>query len=184
MNPDEIWDEYQRDNRLSTRAMLALKKLLVEGADPYSAITLAGDTAAFELAPLIAPYLKSPDVMVRWNAAAVLFTRFRDVQFAHHCLELLEREADTMVRGVTLSGIGELLPLLEDGKLRKLLANKLREVFEAVDELPEMRDDAYAGIEVAVGIPERDRTPADRRLDLQKDVRPEVITKFFDRYGV
>ena len=88
--------------------MLALKTLLRETEDPYSVITLAGDTAAFQLTgeEEIVPHLKSEDPMVRWNAAGVLFTRLRDVHFAGFCLELLARETNNMVIGIALNGQG------------------------------------------------------------------------------
>lgn len=184
MNPEQIWHEYEKNGRLSGKAMLALKGLLRESDDPFDMITLAGDTAAFQLSHEIVPYLNSEDTMVRWNAAGVLFCRFRDVRFAHNCLDLLEHESDTMVRGIVLCGAGELLPLLEDTFLQKELARKLRRVFEDHDEFPEMRDSAYNGIEAAVGIPPLERAPANRLLDLATDAKPEVVAAFCHMYGV
>src|ERR1700677_673862 len=142
MNLEQIWQEYETNKRLSGKAMLALKAML-HGDDPYAAITLVGDTAAFQLAPEIASHLKSTDVMVRWNAAAVLFGRFRDVRYGSQCLELLKNETDTMVRGVGLSGAGEILPLLEDPPLQQELALILLHTFESESEYPEMRTASY-----------------------------------------
>ncbi len=192
MNCDDIWQEYESNGRLSGRAMLALKRLLRESHDPYSSITLAGDTAAFQLAHEIVPHISSRDPMVRWNAVGVLFTRFRDVRYASLCLELLEQESDHLVLAIALAGAGELLPLLEDWGLRTLLAQKLDSVFKGRDSLSqvpdcvrhELRDDAYRGIEAAVGLPPLERAPAHRRLDLDVDVKREVLAAFRQAYGL
>ena len=184
MTAAEISDEYQRNGRISGKAMLSLRALLRESNDPYAAITLAGDVGAFQLADDIAPHIDSADSMVRWNAAGVLFTRFRDVRLSRLCLELLDRESDTLVRGIALMGAGELLPLLEDQELRQGLATKLLQVLDAEDEFPEMRGSAYLGIEAAVGLPPADRSPADRMLDPAKDFRQVVLDDFRRMYGL
>ena len=173
--------------------MQALKMLLRECDDPYAIITLAGDTAAFQLAAEIVPHLSSTDPMVRWNAAGVLFTRLRDVHSAKLCADLLDRETDNMVLGIALAGAGELLPLLDDRELRDRLAQKLWLVFcGAADGLSQaeewikeqMRSDAYRGIEAAVGIPPLDRATATRDLDMATDIKQEVVNKFRQTYAV
>jgi hypothetical protein len=193
MNADQIWEEYARNRRLSGRAMLSLKAMLREAQDPYSAITLAGDTAAFQLAHEIATHLKSADPMVRWNATGVLFTRLRDVRSATLCLELLATEEDSMVLGIALRGAGELSPLIDDRELQGRLVLKLWRVFRGDEsELPQvpphvrewMREEAYRGIEAAVGIPPLDRAPANVELDMAKDVRGDVLADFHRTYGL
>jgi hypothetical protein len=184
MNAEQIRAEYQKNGRISGKAMTSLRALLRESDDPYAAITLTGDVGAFQLAEDIVPYLRSADSMLRWNAAAVLFTRFREVRLGRQCLELLNRELDTLVRGVALVGAGELLPLIENRLLQQQLASKLLKVMEAEDEFPEMRGSAYLGVEAAVGIPPTDRSPADRLLDPKKDFQQHVVNDFRSRYGI
>ena len=178
MNAEQITDEYRINGRISGKAMLSLRSLLRESDDPYAAITLAGDVAAFQLAEEIATHLSSEDSMVRWNAAGVLFTRFRDVRFSRLCVELLDKETNTVVRGILMAGAGELLPLIEDRLLQRQLASRLLHTLEAEDEFPEMRGSAYLGVEAAVGIPPTDRSPANRRLDPNGDFKAQVVEEF------
>ncbi len=184
MNAKEIDEEYRKSGRISGSAMSSLRAMLRDGDDPYLAITLAGDVAAFQLAEDIALHLSSDDPMVRWNAAGVLFTRFRDVRFAQSCLDMLNRESDTIVRAVTLAGAGELLPFVEEGKLQKQLATRLLEISEAVGELPEIRAAAYLGIEAAVGLSLAERSPADRLLVPEMDFKDQILTEFRGKYRV
>lgn len=186
MNAEQIKDEYQRNGRISGRAMGSLRALLREsGGDPYTAITLAGDVGAFQVANDILPHPNSEDGMVRWNAAGVLFTRFRDARLAGLCLELLSRELDTMVRGILLVGAGELLPFLEDERLQKQLAARLLETVETEDEFPEMRGSAYLGIEAAVGLSPIERSPAEIACSIQSGIfKQHVLSEFRQMYGV
>src|SRR5206468_3383435 len=101
MSIGDIQSEFDQHGRLSRQAVTELQALLLSD-DPYSAITVAADTGCFEVSPQIAECLTSPDPMVRWNAAATLFTRFRANQFASQCLDLVEKERDEMVRSVAL----------------------------------------------------------------------------------
>jgi hypothetical protein len=178
MSAAEIGAEYHRNGRLSDKAMLSLRALLEESDDPYAAITLAGDVGAFRLADDIVPHLASADSMVRWNAVGVLFTRFREVRFSRLCCELLDKESDTMVRGIALMGAGELLPIIEDQDLRQRLASKLLQTLDGDSEFPEMRDSAYLGIEAAVGLAPTERSPAGRTLDPKTDFRKAVLEEF------
>ncbi len=182
MTAAEIGDEYRRNGRISGSAMVSLRRLLRESADPYGAITLAGDVAAFQMADDIAPHLASTDSMVRWNAVGVLFTRFRDVRLSRLCCELLDAETDTMVRGIALMGAGELLPIIEDQDLRQRLASRLLQTLDAVDELPELRDSAYLGIEAAIGLAPAERSPAHRMLDPETEYRNVVLDDFRRTY--
>ena len=192
MDAEQIWDEYAENKILGGKAMLSLKKLLRESDDPYSIITLAGDTAAFQLGPEIVPHLQSLDDMVRWNAAGVLFTRFRDIHYARLCYDLMEHETDRVVLGIALAGLGELLPLLEDKALQALFAKKLLDVFNNNNGLPQASEDvqrqmwesAYLAIEAAVGIPSLARAPANRSLDKKKDVKEDVLDAFRRLYNV
>jgi len=187
MTQDEIWDEYVTNKTVSGKALLALKQMLRESDDPYSVITLAGDVAAFQLADDIAVHLDHQDPMVRWNAAGVLFTRFRDVRFAARCLKMLNEDSDELVQGILLRGLGQLLPLVQDKGLQRRMAQQLLNVFEGrikfSDGIPGP-DDAYGGLEAAVGVPLVDQAPSYCELDPEKDYKPEVIAEFRRMYGV
>jgi len=184
MNAEKIWHEYETNKRLSDKALLSLKALLYESSDPYSAITLAGDVAAVQLASEVATHLTSMDAMVRWNAAAVLFGRFRDVRYGRKCLDMLSQESDSIALGVVLSGAGELLPLLDDKDLKRELALKIYRVFCDSRQLPEIRTAAYEGIQAATGIPLRDRISATVILDVDNDANPDILNNYREMYGI
>ena len=113
MSVDDIQSEFNLHGKLSRRAVFELQSLLLSD-DAYCAITVAADTGCSEVAPQVVQCLSSADPMIRWNAAATLFTRFRANQYAAQCLDLVEKEQDEIVRSVALVGLGELLPSMED----------------------------------------------------------------------
>ena len=145
MRLDEIRLEFETSGRIGGDALASLRHLLRTSGDPYEAITVAGDCGAFALATDLANHLDHRDPMVRWNAAGVLFTRFRDPTFAARCLEMAVDENDEIARGVALAGLGELLPKMKDHELRQRMASTLVSVFEDRTELVVMRGAAYEG---------------------------------------
>jgi hypothetical protein len=56
MDLDAIANEYEQNGKLSDRAITSLREHL-RREDPFDAISLAGDTAALQLAPEIARHL-------------------------------------------------------------------------------------------------------------------------------
>ncbi|AGY60032.1 hypothetical protein [Gloeobacter kilaueensis] len=167
MNFEDIYDEYERNGRIS-RASTAFLKLLIAGPDPFTAITVATDCAAFSTAPVIATTLDSTDVMVRWNAVGALLTRFRFAEYARAGLELAINDPDMMVRGIALVGLGEVLPDVIEPDLRYEMAKTLYETVMNAEEEPHMRMNAYFGILSAMDILPLDRPPASRVLPFEK----------------
>jgi HEAT repeat protein len=183
MSLESIQSEYDRHGQLPRIAVLELQSLLLSD-DPYSAITVAADTACLELSPQIAKCLTSADPIVRWNAAATLFTRFRANQFANQCLDMVESERDEMVRSVALVGLGELLPSMDGHHYRRRAAADLLEVFNDPSEYPEVRCSAYEGILAAMGTSPLERPPAGKLLNLVEDVDRRIVEEFASRYDI
>lgn len=181
MSIDAVQSEFDRHGQLSRQAVIELQSLLLSD-DPYGAITVAADTGCFEVSPQIAQCLTSSDPMVRWNAAATLFTRFRANQYATQCLELVEKEPDEIVKSVALVGLGELLPSVDDHDFQNGAAAVLLRVFNDQSEYPEVRCSAYEGILAAIGISPLERPPAGKLLDLVKEVDWKMIEKFVTRF--
>lgn len=177
MSLTSIEDEFDLNGRISHRSVLELKTIL-ESDDPYSAITLAVDTGTIRLADSIAKCLSSDDEMVRWNAAAGLFTRFRIADYAIQCLEMAMTDSSELVKNVCLVGSGELLPLVDDSSIRVRLASILDDAFtdETVD--PERRTAAYEGMLAALDVLPVDRPDATKVLEIPEDTDPEIVKDF------
>lgn len=182
MTLQEIEEEYRQNGRISGQAIVSLRRQLRAAGDPYRAISVAGDCGAFPLSADIAVYLKHTDPMVRWNAASVLFNRFRIVALAAYCLEMAETEVDEVARGAAITGVGELLPLVDEPALRLRMATSLLRIFEQSTELTEMRGAAYEGIEAAMGIPPTRRVPASRLIDLERDVDRQLVAAYRQQF--
>jgi len=184
MNLDEVKAEYAKDGRVSGETLARLRDYLRTSPDPYDAITAAGDGAAFMLVPDLVGFLDHDDPMVRWNAASVLFNRFRVLELAQRCLKMVEEEEDEIARGAAITGLGEILPLVENLGLRSRMATALLSILENTNELTVMRGDAHAGMEIALNIPRNERVPASRLIDLERDVKPEVVAAFRKKFKV
>jgi len=178
MTPDDVWTEYQERGRLSGPSMARLREILRSGSDPYKAITVAGDCGAFALAEDIATHLRHPDAMVRWNAAGVLFTRFRIASLASRCLEMVDNEKDEIARGVAITGLGELLSIVTGLAQRRDMARRVLAILADPGELTEMRGAAYSAVEAALGLPTSARVPATRLIDLKNDIDAVLIDQF------
>ena len=183
MSVDDIQSEFNLHGKLSRRAVFELQSLLLSD-DAYCAITVAADTGCSEVAPQVVQCLSSADPMIRWNAAATLFTRFRANQYAAQCLDLVEKEQDEIVRSVALVGLGELLPSMEDRDSQRRGASDLLTVFRNDSEYPEVRSAAYEGILAAVGIPPFDRPPAGKLLDLVEGIDWRIVEEFVSRFDI
>ena len=181
MTADEIKVEFERNKKLSPRAMRELTNLIASD-DPFAAITVAADIGCVEVAGIIAKGLSSTDAMVRWNAAATLFTRFRAQRYINECLELAKNELDEVVRSVSLVGLGEFLPLTSDKSYRHAAARELLRVLDDQSEYPEIRCAAYEGILAGLGIAPSVRPPAGKLLDLLTDVDREKVQAFSQRF--
>ncbi len=177
MDLEDVKREYQVNGRISRRSIGILKEL-IRGDDPYSAITVAGDCAAFDASPEIGLCLDSEDSMVRWNAAGVLFTRFRQPDLGDRCLELAKSDPDTLVRAIALCGIGEILHKVTNFQLRAQMATTLLQSLNDASELPEFRGAAYEGILAAMDVLPLDRPSASRLFDPDKDLDEEIVQDF------
>lgn len=122
--------------------------------------------------------------MVRWNAAAALFTRFRNKTYAVQCIELAENDEDTNVQSVALVGLGELLPFLDDNNRATEASKILLATFIDESKYLELRCSAYEGILAAMDVLPLDRPPATKMLDLSHDVDHALVERFKQRYGV
>lgn len=184
MTITEIINEYNHNHRLSQRAVSGLRDQM--DSDPYTAITIAADTGCFDLAPDIAARLNSTDPMVRWAAAATLFTRFRDHKYLSDCVNLVRNDPSSIVRSVAIVGLGELLALLPpvtDLSQRNLAVNLLLSILANQSEYSEIRSSAYEGILAAIGIHPRDRPSPGRLVRFPEDIAPHHLSAFLDRFG-
>ena len=178
---DDIQVEFEITGRLSKSSIEKLKQLILSD-DPYSAITVATDCGTFALAPVIAQATNSEDSMVRWNAIGALLTRFRLPEYADLGFEFALTEPDEMVRNIALVGLGEVLPDVKDNSLANAIAHYLIKVFQNEEEDILARGAAYDGILAALDVLPTSRPPANRPLDLIKDVDNEKIADFKKRY--
>ena len=183
MTLQEIIEEYERNGRLSRRAVTKLRHG-IRSDDPFSAITVAVDTGTQELAEAIADCLSSQDAMVRWNAAAALFTRLRLSQYADRCYEMAATDPDELVKNVCLVGAGELLPLVSDRTLRLKLAQLIHRVFTDESAFPEDRTAAYEAILAAQDVLPADRAPAGRIVQIPDDIDQVTVAEFRNSYLV
>jgi len=177
MTLEEIQDEYDRRGRLSNEALSELRRYL-RSADPYTAITVTADCAATDLSDDLLACLESSDQMVRWNAAAALFTRFRSTEYVEACKGMAVGDQSSMVRAVALCGIGEVLPYIKSRGESGQLAALLLETFLQEKELPEVRAAAYEGMLAAQQVPPLERPPASRQLDMDRDVDSRIVNAF------
>lgn len=181
MDLTSIEDEYERNGRISRQSASGLR-IAVLASDPYSAITVAADTGAVELADAIAECLGSDDGMVRWNAAATLFTRFRTVTYADRCYELAVADPDSMVRSICLVGAGELLPLVTDEVLRARFAQLIDRVVNDESACPEDRSAAYEAMLAAQDVLPADRPTASKIIQIPEDTDESVLAGFRSTY--
>lgn len=183
MNLEDIISEYEANGRLSRRATERLRELTL-GCDAYSAITVAADCGAFAVSPEIASALNANDEMVRWNAVAALFTRFRNFEYGHICLQLAKEDPSMMVRSMALCGLGEILFDVNNPRLRKDMASLLLETFNNKDEEQSLREAAYEGILAAMDVLPLDRPSLAARLEFPRDADQQIIFKFTEQYIV
>jgi hypothetical protein len=175
-------DEYEQHGRLLPDTIKRLIHTITSSNNPFDAISAAADTACFHAAEAVSRRLHDSDPMVRWIAAATLFTRFRNPRWFAECLDMAANETDTVVRSVCLVGVGELLPLVEDCKLRTKGAELLLKILSDESEFPEIRADAYEGILAALGVFPEDR-PSVRDFSAYKKPGAErKIQEFESRY--
>lgn len=181
MSLNDIMQEYLSNGRLSRQAVGELRKLLASD-NPYDAITAACDTGTCELSSAIAANLNSADDMVRWNAAASLFTRFRDKKYVRECINLATKDNDTNVRSIALVGLGELLPFIDEEDLRRLVSSILLSVL--MDELTyaELRSSAYEGILAAMDVLPSERPSPSRLLNMSRDIDRSLVESFKNQY--
>lgn len=183
MSPENILTEFELHGRLSRRAVSELHTLL-RSDDPFRAITVAADTGCLEVASQVAECLSSSDAMVRWNAAATLFTRFRCKNYARQCLDLALNDPDEIVRTICLVGIGEIITIIKNDDIVEEAAGQLLRVFYDENEYPEVRCAAYEGILAAMDILPLDRPPVDKLLDLNRDTDYQLVEGFRRRFGL
>lgn len=183
MTLEEIQNEFGATGRLSGQALDELRERL-RAADPYPAITVAGDCLAESLAPEMISLLDVEDPMVRWNATATVFTRLRCVEYVEHCLRLARSEPDTMVRGAALTGLGETLPRVKNLDTRRRIGSYLLQVLNDDGELLEMRGAAYEGILAAIEVHPAKRPPASRLVDLDRDLDISSLAQFRRQYDL
>ncbi len=182
VNLHEIAEAFATTGRLTEHQKTALRVALRGPANPFTAITTAADCGAAVLAGDILPHLTHADPMVRWNAAGVLFTRFRIAAFAAKCLQMVDTEPDEEVRAIAICGLGELLPRVENVVLRNEMANRLCAILSDKNELTEMRGAAYEGIQAAMATPPLERLPATRLINLERDVDARVVAAFREKF--
>jgi|YelNatPaOPRAMG01_1025707.scaffolds.fasta_scaffold223902_2 HEAT repeat protein len=181
MSLSSIWEEFEANGRLSQRSIHALREAL-HSANPYEAITVATDCGERELIPDILPCLDSPDPMVRWNAIASLYTRFRVPERLDTLLRLATEDEDTgVVRAIAITGIGETLPKVKDPHMRRKMAELLMSTFENSSLYEELRAAAYEGILAAVDVLPLDRPPANKPLDFSK-IDKKKLEEFREQY--
>lgn len=181
MDLDHIANEYETNGRLSLRSIDRLRDL-IRGQNPYSAITLAADCGVVAVSEEIANAVRSSEKMVRWNAVAALFTRFRNAEYGHLCLQAAKEDTDTMVRSIALCGLGEILPYVTDAQMRAEMAHVLHETLHDANQFGELRESAYEGILAAIDVLPTERPPATKRLKFPEDIDPESIAKFSKQY--
>lgn len=181
MGLSALTDEYENNGRLSRRSIQLLSDRLLSD-DPYEAITVSTDCAAFELVPKIAKSLDSPDPMVRWNAVASLHTRFRVPDCIEKTLKMASEDEDTMVRAIALHGVGEMLPIIRDQSLRRKMASLLITTLDDAKLFNELRAAAYEGILAAMDVLPLDRPPATKPLNLERDVESTLVQQFKNCY--
>jgi hypothetical protein len=177
---EEIEAEYARNGRLSRRSIVDLRTLILDG-DSYTAISTAADCGVFEAEEEIARSLDSEDPMVRWIAAATLFTRFRLSAFAGRCLEFAREDPDSMVRNISLSGLGELLPYVKDLSLKRSMAQFLLEVLNKSDDKVDQAA-AYNGILAAMDVLPADRPSPKALFEGKQPFDPKLVARFADAY--
>jgi len=177
MSLSRIWEEFEANGRLSQRSIRELREAL-HSADPYDAITVATDCGERELVPDILLCLDSPDPMVRWNAIASIYTRFRVPERLDTLIRLATEEDSIMVRAVAIESIGQTLPKVKDPHLRRKMAELLMSTFENDEE---QWDSAYLGILAAVDVLPLDMPPANKPLD-RNQIDPTKLKEFREQY--
>lgn len=185
MDFNKIKKEYDLRGYISEDSTKQLALILNSDQDPYRAINLAADCAAFSLAPKIAEYIESDDPMVRWSVIGTLLTRFRLKKYVKLGIECIRKDEDDMVKGISLCGVGEVLSDIEEAIESKEIASLLDSFFklEKGDINPTLRDSAYEGILAAMSVPLQER-PAANRLLKPEDIDHDLIKRFRAKYGL
>jgi hypothetical protein len=181
MTIKDISEEYDSNGRLSRRAVGELRQMLLSN-DPYEAISLTADLGCIELSAEIGNNLTSTDSMVRWIAAATLFTRFRKIDYIAQCFEMAKDESDEMVRSIALVGLGELLVFENRPLQKRQYARLLLDTLLDENQYPPFRSAAYEGILAAMDVSPADRFPATKLPDFSKDISLTILEAFKNRY--
>jgi len=178
-----IAEEYLRDGKLSNSSLLKLRDAICN-ENKYSAISLAADCKASSLASEIAMALESDEEMVRWIAISTLLSRFKLKQYAQIGLHHAQYDTDEMVKGIAISGLGEILPLISNKSLSREISIFLINTFEKkpTDEYIDYREDAYEAILAAMSISPLERPSANKHLDLDTDVDHNIVQSFKKLY--
>lgn len=174
---EDIRRELDASGTLDSPSSEELRDLL-NGEDPYQAITVVGDWGLSEFGVTVAACLESDDPMVRWNAVSVLTTRLKMPDFAERVLSHADSEEDELVRAAALSGVGSIWGRVESERLKAVMGGLLLEVLEDENELPEMRGAAYEGLLSALGVAPERRPSAAEVFDFESDVNEEEIERF------
>lgn len=158
MNLERLRDRFVSGAK-ATRADIEALRAIVKGDDPFDGITLVADWRICDLIPDVVDRLGDADPMVRWNAVSTAFVRLRDTEHLEGCLERAVSDADAMVRGAALAGLGEALPFAERGsEISVACARTLVDTLESEEAPREFAGDAYEGILASLEVPH----PSDR----------------------
>lgn len=174
---DDIIKEFNANGRVSLRTIQQLHKEIESGPDIATAIELATDLCLFELIEVIASRFRDPNELVRWNALESVLTRFRQPRDVEEVLRIAQNDPSAMVRGVALSGLGEVFGRIGDRAIRRRIVELLVRVVTGAGFASAMRAEAYNGVLAANDVLPLDRVGAEREFDPESDIDESMIRK-------
>lgn len=179
---DEYWDNNQK---LSKESLEMLKKYL-EGNDPDElalAIDLATDLELYSFAPLIAKHLTDESSFVREIAIGQLLGILKLPEYAEIGLKMAQEDESSGVRCLATKGLGHVLDKT-DNEVKKVILSYMYDVMTKDIYDADTKQDVYRAMTIALNIPWEKRPSLVENPDLRKIVKPEIVQKFKEKYGL
>lgn len=178
---DDIWDEYVKNDCISSQTLKDLAWHIEHDETPVPAFVMATDMNAQKLSDVIAAHLNNEDNFVREVAVSCLIGRLRRSEYAERAFQMAKEDTGG-AQALAISCIGAVLGQTRD-PLRTNIAQYLIDLLydEQEDELT--RKFAYYAINDGLGIP-IEEVPSFRKFSFKENADKDLVERFKKVYGV
>jgi hypothetical protein len=172
-------------SKISKDSLDMLKKHL-EGNDPDTiceAMSLVTDARIMEFVPLMEKHLTNEWNIVREFAIGKLLGLLKLPQYAEIGLKMAQEDESAGVRCLATTGLGYVIDNA-DAKTKKAILSYFYDVISKDIYDADTKQDVYKSITIALDIPWEQRPSIVENPDLSKIVKPDIIQKFKEKYGL